>query len=143
MNLKLRTVPRADVEGAVDFVIEGDPNCFFWLISAAGNARDGFKANQAEATDGSGNRLILLPERALPDQQQKWGSKSAHLQPPGQSAPLPPEIEKLPTVELMLSESEINALTTPQRIDLEKRGIKVVQRATSNAEPAEQPAEGS
>lgn len=74
--------PPAEIGPRLDLIIEGDPGAFFWLLSAAGNARDGLRENWAESTDGHGNRLVLEPAR--PEAQQIPRSPTGHLRRPHQ-----------------------------------------------------------
>lgn len=77
-TLKLYTEDAGD--GLVNMVIEGSPDAFTFLLSAAGNARDGFENNSAVATDGTPRRLVLRPETPLPTKDQRSRSRTRHLQ---------------------------------------------------------------
>lgn len=44
-------------------VVEGDAEAFFWLLNAAGNARNGLSGNEIRLADGG--VLELRPERPL------------------------------------------------------------------------------
>jgi hypothetical protein len=44
----------------------GDPDFFFWLVSAAGNARSGRAGNGCAVTEGKGS-LSLVPLTPIPD----------------------------------------------------------------------------
>lgn len=50
--------------GEVELI--GDPDFFFWLTTAAGNARAGRTGNMYEATEGKG-KLTLKPLHPIPD----------------------------------------------------------------------------
>lgn len=76
-TLKLYTEDAGD--GFVNFVVEGSPDAFQWLIAASGNARDGFNANWADTTDDLPRRLVLVPETPNAPRDQLPKSRTAHL----------------------------------------------------------------
>lgn len=49
-----------------EVVLEGDPDFFFWLTTAAGNARSGRAGNICAATEGKGS-VRLQPTDPIPD----------------------------------------------------------------------------
>lgn len=44
----------------------GDPDFFFWLTTAAGNARSGRSGNGCQVTEGKGS-VLLVPLDPIPD----------------------------------------------------------------------------
>jgi hypothetical protein len=49
-----------------EVTLVGDPDFFFWLTTAAGNARSGRAGNSCAATEGKGG-VILQPLNPIPD----------------------------------------------------------------------------
>lgn len=49
-----------------EVTLEGDPDFFFWLTTAAGNARNGRAGNICGVTEGKGS-VRLQPTNPIPD----------------------------------------------------------------------------
>lgn len=59
MEFKIKTAKKGG-----EVTLEGDAEFFFWLVTAAGNARNGREGNEAETTEGKG-KLVLQPTEPL------------------------------------------------------------------------------
>lgn len=142
-TLRLYTEERID--GGTDVVIEGDAAAFTWLSAAAGNARDGFDRNHADATDESGNRLVLRPEQPLDWRSQNPRSPIAHLQvgSPERPAAEKPLLEISRAAALELDGVATELLGRTYRLKIREEGPEDVTADPPRAEipPARPPEE--
>lgn len=124
-TLKLYTEDAGD--GYTNVVVEGSPDAFQWLIAAAGNARDGFNNNQADATDGEHGprRLVLVPENPQAPRDQLPKRRTAHLAVDNPAAKA--------SAHIPIDQEAYAAIGDEIRAELHRRGIRW---AVKEEEPA-------
>lgn len=122
---------RDAADGFTELVIEGDVQAFGWLIAAAGNARDGFLGNQADATTGDPARIVLQPLVPNSKADQAPRSRTAHLRHQHRPAE---EVAKI-----MVAQSDYDAIPDKIKAELYSRGTRFAIYA--DAPELEPPAE--